>query len=222
MADAACAAVRRFGSGAAASRLMTGTLECHAELERALAAWQSYPAALVFGSGCLTNVGTLPVLLGRGDVAFVDRLAHATILDGVALSRATCRRFRHNDPDDLERRLAEAAAGRRPGNRFLVATESVFSMDGDRAPLRPLVEAAERYEAMLLVDEAHAALGVFGPLGAGLVAAERLGLRRQCLYRHAQQGAGRLRRIRVLLRCGPDAVDPAIADLHLQHGPAAR
>jgi 8-amino-7-oxononanoate synthase len=169
-------AMARFGSGSAASRLMAGTLECHAELEAALASWQSFPAALVFGSGCLANLGTLAVLLGRDDVAFVDRLAHATILDGVALSRARLRRFQHNDPDHLGRLLAQAAATRRPRGRFLVATESVFSMDGDLAPLAALAEAADRYEAMLLVDEAHA-LGVFGPRGAGLVAAAGLGQR---------------------------------------------
>jgi 8-amino-7-oxononanoate synthase len=169
-------ALARFGSGSAASRLVTGTLECHAELEAALASWQSYPAALVFGSGCLTNMGTLSAVLGRDDTAFADRLAHATILDGILLSRARLHRFRHNDPDHLRQLLAQAAANRRRGSRFLVATESVFSMDGDRAPLAALAEAARRYEAMLLVDEAHA-LGVFGPHGAGLVAAERLGQR---------------------------------------------
>ena len=152
---------------------MTGTLECHAELEAALASWQSYPAALVFGSGCLTNLGTLSAILGRDDVAFVDRLAHATILDGIVLSRARLHRFRHNDPDHLDRLLAHATATRRPGGRFLVVTESVFSMDGDRAPLGPLAAAAGRYDAMLLVDEAHA-LGVFGPRGAGFTLAGRL------------------------------------------------
>jgi 8-amino-7-oxononanoate synthase len=167
-------AIARFGSGSAASRLVTGTLECHAELEAALAAWQAYPAALLFGSGCLTNMGTLSAILGRDDVAFADRLVHATILDGIQLSRARLHRFRHNDPDHLLHLLAQAAATRRRGSRFLVATESVFSMDGDRAPLAALVEAAGRYEAMLLVDEAHA-LGVFGPQGSGLVAAQRLG-----------------------------------------------
>ena len=164
----------RFGAGGTASRLLTGTLDCHAELEEALASWQSYPAALVFGSGALANMGTIPALVGRDDAVFADRLVHATILDGVALSRARLHRFRHNDADDLRRLLAKAAAQRRPGVRFLVATESVFSMDGDRAPLGPLCEVAEQYQTMLLVDEAHA-LGVFGPEGAGLLKSERLG-----------------------------------------------
>jgi 7-keto-8-aminopelargonate synthetase-like enzyme len=112
VAGRAAEALARFGSGSAASRLVTGTLECHAELEAALASWQSYPAALAFGSGCLTNLGTLSAVLGRDDTAFADRLAHATILDGILLSRARLRRFRHNDPDDLRRLLAQGATKR--------------------------------------------------------------------------------------------------------------
>ena len=95
--DRAKEALGRFGAGSAASRLLTGTLECHAELETALASWQSYPAALVFGSGCLANMGTISAFVGRDDVVFADRLVHATILDGIVLSRARLHRFRHND-----------------------------------------------------------------------------------------------------------------------------
>ena len=166
----------RYGAGAGASRLVTGTLDCHAELEAALASFQSYPAAIVFGSGCLANVGVLSTVLGRSDVVFADRLVHATIIDGIVLSRAKLYRFPHNDIEQLDSLMTRAAAARRPAIRFLVATESVFSMDGDRAPLRALCEVASRHEAMLLVDEAHA-LGVFGPHGAGLVREHGLGNR---------------------------------------------
>ena len=166
----------RYGAGAGASRLMTGTLACHAELESALASFQSYPAAVVFGSGCLANVGVLSSVVGRGDVVFADRLVHATIIDGIVLSRAKLCRFPHNDLDQLDSLIKRGAAARRAGVRFLVATESVFSMDGDLAPLRALCEVASRHEAMLLVDEAHA-IGVFGPHGAGLVREHDLGTR---------------------------------------------
>jgi glycine C-acetyltransferase/8-amino-7-oxononanoate synthase len=152
---------------------VTGTLDCHAELEAALAAFQSSPAALVFGSGFLANVGVISAILGRSDTAFADRLSHATILDGIALGRAKLHRFRHNDVGHLASLLAQAAATRRPGDRFLIATESVFSMDGDLAPLEELCDVAGRYDAMLMVDEAHA-LGVMGPGGAGLVRAHGL------------------------------------------------
>lgn len=165
--EGAAEALRRHGAGAGASRLVTGTLDCHAELEAALASFQESPAALVFGSGCLANVGVLTSTVGRGDFVFADRLVHATILDGAALSRAKLHRFPHNDVDTLEGLLKRAAAGRRAGARFLLVTESVFSMDGDRAPLWELCDLARRYEAMLLIDEAHA-LGVFGPSGRGL------------------------------------------------------
>lgn len=166
----------RYGAGSGASRLVTGTLACHAELEAALASFQSYPAVIVFGSGCLANVGVLSTVLGRSDVVFADRLIHATIIDGIVLSRAKLCRFAHNDIEQLDSLMTRAAAARRPGFRFLVVTESVFSMDGDRAPLRDLCEVASRHEAMLLVDEAHA-LGVFGPHGAGLVREHGLGNR---------------------------------------------
>ncbi|MGC8641351.1 MAG: 8-amino-7-oxononanoate synthase [Isosphaeraceae bacterium] len=164
----AAEAIYRQGAGAGASRLVTGTLACHAELEEALAAWHARPAALVFGSGCLANVGLISSIVGRGDLVWADRLVHATILDGIVLSRAKLSRWPHNDIDQLDRMITRAAAARRRDERFLVVTESVFSMDGDQAPLRGIAEIAKRHDAMLLVDEAHA-LGVFGPEGAGLV-----------------------------------------------------
>ncbi len=157
-------ALERFGCGATASRLVTGSLAIHEELERALAALKGYPEALVFGSGFLTNAGVIPALVGRSDHVFADKLAHASIIDAIALSRAGCSRFRHNDVDHLELLLRE----RRERGRALVITESVFSMDGDRAPLPEIVSVAREHGAMVMVDEAHAT-GVFGPRGSGLI-----------------------------------------------------
>ena len=161
---AAGAAVARWGAGAGASRLVTGTLPIHDELEERLAALKGCPAALVGGSGYAVNLGVIPALVGRGDAVLLDRLAHASLVDGAVLSRASLHRFRHNDPAHLEALLAALpAAGRK-----LVVTESVFSMDGDLAPLPELAAASERHGAMTLVDEAHAT-GIFGAGGAGRV-----------------------------------------------------
>ncbi len=164
----AASAARAWGAGAGASRLMAGTLPCHEDLERALAEMKGYPSALVFGSGYAANLGALGALLGSGDLVLADRLAHASLLDGARLAGARLVRFRHNDADDLRRRLARHAARRR-----LVLTESVFSMDGDLAPLEALADACEEYGALLMVDDAHAT-GVLGPGGAGAVRAEGL------------------------------------------------
>lgn len=167
--EAAIQAARQYGGGAASSRLLTGTLPPHAELEGALAAFKGYPAALVFGSGYQANVGLLSALVGRDDTIFADRLAHASIVDGSVLSRARLQRFRHNHTGHL-RQLLQAAP---PRGRRLVVTESVFSMDGDVAPLAELAALAAEFEALLVVDEAHAT-GVFGPAGSGLIRAQRL------------------------------------------------
>ena len=162
--DAARRALEEAGAGSAASRLLAGTLPIHEKLERKLSEVKGYEAALLFGSGFLANVGVIPALAGRGDFIAADRLVHASIIDGCLLSRARLERFRHNDPDDLARVLASAPEGA----RRLVVTESVFSMDGDLAPLPALSEVADRFGALLFVDEAHAT-GVFGPRGAGRV-----------------------------------------------------
>ncbi len=161
---AAESALRRWGAGSGSSRLVAGSLPCHADLERRLAADKGYPAALVFGSGFLANLGIVSALAGRGDWVVADRLAHASLMDAAVLSRADLHRFPHNEPDTLDALLAK----RPPGTRCLVVTESVFSMDGDLAPLREIAGIARRHGAMLLVDEAHAT-GVFGPAGAGRV-----------------------------------------------------
>lgn len=168
LARAAIAAIEESGLGAGASPLISGHMGPHAELEREVAEWLGCEAALVFGSGYHANVGVITSLLGPGDEVFSDALNHASLIDGCRLSRATIRVYRHRDADDLERQLAGSRARRR-----LVVTDSVFSMDGDLAPLAELACAAERHGAWLMLDEAHA-VGVFGDAGGGL--AEALGL----------------------------------------------
>jgi 8-amino-7-oxononanoate synthase len=162
--EAAAQAARR-GAGAGASRLVVGTDPAYRELEERVAAFQGTEAALVFGSGYLANVGVLQGLLGPEDAVFSDRLNHASIWDGIRLSRATLYRYDHCDPDSLESLLREA--DRAGARRKLIVSDSVFSMDGDVAPVAELVELKERYDAALVVDEAHAG-GVFGPHGQGL------------------------------------------------------
>jgi 8-amino-7-oxononanoate synthase len=156
--------LERFGAGATASRLVAGDLPCHEELESRLAIDKGYEHALLFGSGFLTNVGVITALVGRNDEVFADRLVHASILDAIRLSGARLQRFQHNDVDHLAFLLGKPSSGRR-----LVVTESLFSMDGDLAPLEDITMLAERAGALCMVDEAHAT-GTFGPHGRGLVA----------------------------------------------------
>ena len=171
LGQAAREALERFGIGSGASRLICGSLQPHHELEAALAKWQEAEAALVFSSGFAAAQGVLTSLLGQGDVVILDKKAHASMIDAARLSDATLRVFRHNDLENLEKLLQWAAD---QGGRVLVATESVFSMDGDRAPLAGIVELKERYGAWLMLDEAHA-VGLYGPLGQGLAAADGMG-----------------------------------------------
>ncbi|HEX9191427.1 MAG TPA: 8-amino-7-oxononanoate synthase [Candidatus Deferrimicrobiaceae bacterium] len=163
-------ALDRYGVGAGASRLMSGDLAIHHELEAAVAEFKGSEAALVFNSGYQANTGIVPALFGRHDGVFADQLCHASQLDGAILSRAKLVRFRHNDPDHLSHLLGKHRAG---VGRALVMTESVFSMDGDRAPIGALLDASRRHRCFLMVDEAHAT-GVFGPQGRGCVEAEGL------------------------------------------------
>lgn len=172
--EAATAAIAEFGVGAGASRLISGTLTPHVRLETALARWKETPAALTFSSGYAAAVGTLPALVGKRDVILLDKLAHAALIDGAKLSGATIRVFPHNHLGKLESHL-EWARREHPEGRLLIVTESVFSMDGDRAPLRELIGLKKRFSAMLLLDEAHA-VGVIGANGRGL--AHELGLTR--------------------------------------------
>ncbi|MCU0795846.1 MAG: 8-amino-7-oxononanoate synthase [Akkermansiaceae bacterium] len=161
-----------WGHGAAASRLITGTLPPHEALEETIAKAKGTDAALSFSSGHAAATGSIPAIVGSGDHVVIDKLAHACLIDGARLSGASLRVFPHNDVEKLSRLLSRIR-GVSPASRILVITESVFSMDGDLAPLREIVETCEQHEALLLVDEAHG-LGVFGPGGMGL--AEEMGL----------------------------------------------
>jgi 8-amino-7-oxononanoate synthase len=167
--DAARAAAARYGAGAGASRLVTGTLPIHAELDEAVAAFKELPAALVFSTGYAAAVGAIPALVGAGDAVLLDKRAHASLIDGARLSGALLRVFPHNDLGYLEKLLRNTAASR----RVLIVTESVFSMDGDRAPLREIAALKEKHGAWLMVDEAHAA-GIFGPRRRGVIEEEGL------------------------------------------------
>jgi 8-amino-7-oxononanoate synthase len=168
--DAACRATKDYGTSAVSSRLISGHMSAHADLEAKIADWQSTESALVFTSGYQANVGTLSALLGRDDVVVSDELNHASIIDGCRLSKARVVVYPHNDVEHLRKVLSEITGAR----RTLIVTESIFSMDGDAAPLKEIADAAEQFGAGLMVDEAHAA-GVFGPNGAGLVAELGLG-----------------------------------------------
>jgi 8-amino-7-oxononanoate synthase len=152
--------------GACASRLIAGHTRAHQELEDALADWKRTARALAFPSGYAAACGTIPALVGPGDTVILDKLAHACLIDGAKLSGATLRVFEHNQPGALED-ILRWTRERHPDGRILVVTESVFSMDGDTAPLEALCALKERYGAWLMVDEAHAT-GVFGPDGRGL------------------------------------------------------
>jgi glycine C-acetyltransferase/8-amino-7-oxononanoate synthase len=166
--EAAADAAQRYGAGSGASRLISGSMTLHRRLEDRLAAFKGTEAALLFGSGYLANTGTVAALAGRGGVVFSDELNHASIIDGCRMSRAETVVYRHRDLEHLEYGLNQAGARSR-----LIATDAVFSMDGDVAPLVDLVELAGRYGARLLVDEAHGT-GALGPGGRGALAAAGL------------------------------------------------
>ncbi|HET7418288.1 MAG TPA: 8-amino-7-oxononanoate synthase [Solirubrobacterales bacterium] len=166
--EAAAEAALRWGASAGASRLISGTMEPHRQLEERLAAFKGYGAALLFGSGYLANTGVVAALAGKGEVVFSDELNHASIVDGCRLSRAETFVYRHGDLEHLEWGLYHVR-----GKPSLIVTDGVFSMDGDVAPLPELLELARRHGAKLMVDEAHAT-GTLGPGGRGSVAAAGL------------------------------------------------
>ncbi|SCW41289.1 8-amino-7-oxononanoate synthase [Paenibacillus tianmuensis] len=151
------------GVGSGASRLITGNRPPYGRLEEALADWQQSEATLVFANGYMANLGVIQALAGRGDVVFSDRLNHASIVDGIGLSRADHARYRHNDMEHLRRLLHK----HRDARRKLIVTDAVFSMDGDQALLAELVALKREYGAILMVDEAHSG-GVYGARGEGL------------------------------------------------------
>jgi 8-amino-7-oxononanoate synthase len=153
-----------YGVGAGASHLVLGHSAAHAELERRLAAFAGLPRALLFSTGYQANLGAVTALVGRADAVFADRLNHASLNDAALLSRAEFKRYPHLDLVALERQLAGSRARRK-----LIATDAVFSMDGDIAPVPQLVALAERHDAWLLLDDAHG-FGVLGPQGRGVLA----------------------------------------------------
>ncbi len=162
--EAAAEAAMRYGAGSGASRLISGNMTIHRRLEDRLTAFKGAEACLLFGSGFLANAGVVSALAGEGDVVFSDSLNHASIIDGCRLSRAETFVYDHCDTDHLEWGLRQAE-----GRGALIVTDGVFSMDGDLAPLPEIVELAQRYDARVMVDEAHGT-GCVGPGGRGLVA----------------------------------------------------
>ncbi|MBI1907400.1 MAG: 8-amino-7-oxononanoate synthase [Rhodocyclales bacterium] len=154
----------RWGVGSGASHLVSGHYAVHDALEARLATFVGCERALYFSTGYMANAGILPALVGRGDAVFADRLNHASLIDGALLTRADVHRYPHVDLVALERMLASSDARRK-----LIVTDSVFSMDGDVAPLAGLLALAERFDAWLVVDDAHG-FGVLGPQGRGTVA----------------------------------------------------
>jgi 8-amino-7-oxononanoate synthase len=166
--EAAAEAALRWGTGAGASRLISGSMEPHQRLEARLAGFKGYEAALLFGSGYLANTGAIAALAGRGEVVFSDELNHASIVDGCRLARAETFVYRHADVEHLAWGLQRAE-----GRGSLIVSDGLFSMDGDVAPLPELAELARRHGCRLMVDEAHAT-GALGPGGRGTVAAAGL------------------------------------------------
>ncbi|MDD2914313.1 MAG: 8-amino-7-oxononanoate synthase [Gallionella sp.] len=154
----------QYGAGAGAAHLVSGHTRVHHQLEQQLAAFAGKPAALLFSTGYMANLGVLQALVGKGDTVFADKLNHASLNDAMLLSRATVKRYRHNDITQLAELLAQPGSGRK-----LVITDAVFSMDGDLAPLPELLALCEQHDAWLLIDDAHG-FGVLGEQGRGSLA----------------------------------------------------
>ncbi|MGA9533486.1 MAG: glycine C-acetyltransferase [Anaerolineales bacterium] len=165
LAQAAKRAIDEYGVGPGAVRTIAGTMELHKELERRLAAFKGVQAAITFQSGFNANLGAIPVLVGKEDVIYSDELNHASIIDGCRLSGAKVVRYAHTDPQDLAKQVKKTQSEYR---RSLIVTDGVFSMDGDVAPLDQIYEVADKYQCMLMVDDAHGE-GVLGKGGRGIV-----------------------------------------------------
>jgi len=179
--QSAIEATQRFGAGAGASRLISGSLPPHQELESALAQFKGTEAALTFSSGYLANIGTIPALVEQGGLILADRLCHASLIDGCRLSAADFRIYRHKDTSHLQSLLTK----RRRARRTLIVTDGLFSMDGDLAPLPELSRLAQDYEADLYIDDAHGT-GVMGAHGRGTV--EHFGLETQIPFQMGTLG----------------------------------
>ena len=165
IAAAAKAAIDEYGVGPGAVRTIAGTMDLHVQLEKRLAEFKHVEAVVTFQSGFNANTATIPALVGKGDVIFSDRLNHASIIDGCRLSGAKIKAYEHNSPESLEEMLKEHLGDY---NRALVVTDGVFSMDGDIAPLDKLYEVTQKYDVLLMVDDAHGE-GVIGHGGRGIV-----------------------------------------------------
>lgn len=170
--QAASESIEKEGIGAGASRLVCGNMQAHRGLEEKIAQFKGAEDCLVFSTGYLANVGIISSLFERGDIIFSDKLNHASIVDGMVLSGAAFKRYPHRDMNVLEEWLKESGGFKKRG----IITDSVFSMDGDIAPLDQIVELAQRYNAIVMIDEAHA-LGILGKKGTG--AAEYFGLEKE-------------------------------------------
>ncbi|NCA75471.1 MAG: pyridoxal phosphate-dependent aminotransferase family protein [Alphaproteobacteria bacterium] len=170
--EAAIQATRKYGTGCAGSRFLNGTLDIHIELEKKLAEFVGKQAALVYSTGFQVNLGVIPTVTGRNDYILIDELDHASIIEATRLSFAKVMKFRHNDMQSLERLLKRCEAGRIK----LIVVDGVFSMDGDIANLPEIVRLADKYEATIMIDDAHA-IGVIGKNGAGT--ASHFGLTRK-------------------------------------------
>ncbi len=237
--EAAADAAMRWGVGAGSSRLVSGTMTIHRRLEERLADFKGSEACVLFGSGYLANVGVIGALAGRGDAVFSDELNHASIIDGCRLSRAQVVVYRHRDVEHLDWSLRRH--GRRDGtSRRLIVTDSVFSMDGDVAPLAAIAELADAHGARVVVDEAHAT-GNLGPGGRGAVAEAGLegeidvivGTLGKALGSYGAYACASAETVRYLVNCArsliystapsPPAVAGALAALSLLRGaPAPR
>jgi len=176
LTEAACAAARQWGIGSGSSHLVSGHMSPHEKLERDLATFSGCERALFFSTGYMANLGVVPALAGRGDAIFADRLNHASLIDAAQISRADHHRYPHNDLAVLERLLKASNAKNK-----LILTDAVFSMDGDLAPLPELLELAERFDAWLVVDDAHG-FGVLGPKGHGSFAHFGLTMNPRVIY----------------------------------------
>ncbi|MDA1353264.1 MAG: 8-amino-7-oxononanoate synthase [bacterium] len=176
LAQVMAEAALEYGTGSTGSRLVSGDRAITHHLEAELAASMGAESALVFNSGYQMNVSLIPAIVGKGDLVIADKFVHASLIDGIRLSGAKLLRYRHNDMGHLEARLQSA---KHSFSRVLIVTESVFSMEGDSAPISELIALKSMYNCELLIDEAHA-WGVFGPNGMGLIAKE--GVQNQCDY----------------------------------------
>ena len=166
--EAAMAAIRKYGTGTAGSRFLNGTLDIHVELEHRLAHFVNKEAALAFSTGFQSNLGAIPTVVGRNDVAIIDEQSHASIIDATRLSFGRILKYRHNDMDSLEKVLNNLGESPNNGSLRMIVTDGLFSMEGDIAHVDKIVQLAKKFNASVMIDDAHG-LGVLGENGAGTV-----------------------------------------------------